>query len=384
MAYDIKVDKGKNSEVVRYMGERDGHRHRRSAVSRRHLTKLCEDLRSEKTRLTSEILELQNQNAQLIEDHTRDVLSIKAKETQLVRARSDAEAAEQTTLKQQREVERLKRELSRALRASAVSPPNPYAYDSSMPGEGDNLGGGGGGGGGGGVHGMHSQSSSASSRMDARRSYLGGLAGIEDKENRSEYGGNADQLSIGHGSNSNGGGSNNSSRTDLHSRYEQHHQQYQLHGSAASASMMPPPSPGLSSRKRFTPPSLDALGGGAGLGIGTGAPGGGQSPMRRSMSTRYSMDRHAYSPSGLRGDGAGAVAGGLMDRQSRRQSSVLMRSSSLSGNGPGVAGGSGSGSGGSSGGDGENWKRAAEVTSQLKARIEQMKARQGLTSRSHR
>ncbi|KAK5276347.1 hypothetical protein LTR40_011739 [Exophiala xenobiotica] len=27
----------------------------------------------------------------------------------------------------------------------------------------------------------------------------------------------------------------------------------------------------------------------------------------------------------------------------------------------------------------ENWKRAAEVTSQLKARIEAMKARQGLT-----
>ena len=38
-------------------------------------------------------------------------------------------------------------------------------------------------------------------------------------------------------------------------------------------------------------------------------------------------------------------------------------------------------SGGS--GEGENWKRAAEVTSQLKARIEAMKARQGLTKPSY-
>ncbi|KAI4245186.1 MAG: hypothetical protein L6R42_010249 [Xanthoria sp. 1 TBL-2021] len=32
-------------------------------------------------------------------------------------------------------------------------------------------------------------------------------------------------------------------------------------------------------------------------------------------------------------------------------------------------------------GEGESWKRAAEVTSQLKARIELMKAKQGLTKR---
>ena len=82
------------------------------------LQKQTEDLRADKSRLASQINELQNQNAQLIEDHTRDVLSIKAKETQLVRARSDAEAAEQTVQKQQREMERLKRELSRIGRAS--------------------------------------------------------------------------------------------------------------------------------------------------------------------------------------------------------------------------------------------------------------------------
>lgn len=92
-------------------------------VEREHFGRTAEELRSEKAKLVSQVTELQNQNAQLIEDHTRDVLSIKAKETQLVRARSDAETAEQTVQKQQREIERLKRELARALRASAMSPP---------------------------------------------------------------------------------------------------------------------------------------------------------------------------------------------------------------------------------------------------------------------
>lgn len=81
-----------------------------------------EELRGERTKLTSQIHELQNQNAQLIEDHTRDVLSIKAKETQLVRARSDYDAAEQTTQTQQREIDRLKRELSRQVRVTSPPP----------------------------------------------------------------------------------------------------------------------------------------------------------------------------------------------------------------------------------------------------------------------
>lgn len=85
------------------------------------LRRANEELKMERSRLTSQVHELQNQNAELIEDHTRDVLSIKAKETQLVRARSDAEAAEQTCQKQQREMERLKRELSRAVRAATAT-----------------------------------------------------------------------------------------------------------------------------------------------------------------------------------------------------------------------------------------------------------------------
>ncbi|PWY94461.1 ARM repeat-containing protein [Aspergillus sclerotioniger CBS 115572] len=95
--------------------------------------RMVEDLRSERTKLNSQVMELQDQNAQLIEDHTRDVLSIKAKETQLVRARSDAEAAEQSVQKQQREIERLKRELARALRASAMSPPNTLPENIGLP-----------------------------------------------------------------------------------------------------------------------------------------------------------------------------------------------------------------------------------------------------------
>jgi cytoskeleton-associated protein 5 len=94
---------------------------------------MIDDLKSERTKLNSQVIELQNQNAQLIEDHTRDVLSVKAKETQVVRARSDAEAAEQTVQKQQREIDRLKRELSRALRSGAMSSPTGVPDQFGMP-----------------------------------------------------------------------------------------------------------------------------------------------------------------------------------------------------------------------------------------------------------
>ena len=91
-------------------------------ADRDRLQRTTDDMRAEKSRLTSQIHELQNHNAELIEDHTRDVLSIKAKETQLVRARSDAEAAEGMVQRLQRENERLKRELSRTARSGPDSP----------------------------------------------------------------------------------------------------------------------------------------------------------------------------------------------------------------------------------------------------------------------
>jgi cytoskeleton-associated protein 5 len=86
------------------------------------LTRENELLRSEKAKLASQIHELTNQNAQLIEDHTRDVLSVKAKETQLIRARTDFEEVQAQVATQQREMDRLKRELSRQVRASSPAP----------------------------------------------------------------------------------------------------------------------------------------------------------------------------------------------------------------------------------------------------------------------
>jgi cytoskeleton-associated protein 5 len=87
------------------------------------LLKALDDARHDRSKLMSEIQELKNQNAGLIEDHTRDVLSIKAKETQLVRARSDADAAEQTNDRLRRELDRLKRALSKAEALNAAGGP---------------------------------------------------------------------------------------------------------------------------------------------------------------------------------------------------------------------------------------------------------------------
>ncbi len=97
------------------------------------LLRSTDELRSEKAKLQTQIHDLQNQNAQLIEDHTRDVLSIKAKETQLVRARSDAEAAEGLVQRQGREMERLKRELSRNVREQSPMPPDDHIYHDRNP-----------------------------------------------------------------------------------------------------------------------------------------------------------------------------------------------------------------------------------------------------------
>lgn len=90
-------------------------------LEKSRLLRQCDEFRQERSKLNSEVQELKNQNAQLIEDHTRDMLSIKAKETQLVRARSDAEAAEAMCAQMRREMERLKRALTSAERANNVN-----------------------------------------------------------------------------------------------------------------------------------------------------------------------------------------------------------------------------------------------------------------------
>ncbi|KAJ5777700.1 Armadillo-like helical [Penicillium odoratum] len=223
-----------------------------------------EEMKSERSKFNNQITELQNQNAQLIEDHTRDVLSIKAKETQLVRARSDAEAAEANVQKQQREIERLKRELARALRATAMSPPHGSSESGSM--------------------------------------------------------GFSEHTSIYHEAS---GGTPSAARSNLHlgSRFESSRpRSYTSASPSEEKENNGYESPGLSSRD-------------GGLG-------------RRKLSPSY-----------------GYSAVGSPTRSSTRNSTnhndedQMPRSSEPA----------------------ENWKRAAEVTSQLKARIEQMKARQGLT-----
>lgn len=83
-------------------------------ASNERLSRQVDEMRQERSKFMSEIQELKNQNAGLIEDHTRDVLSIKAKETQLVRARSDAEATEGVNDRLRRELDRLKKALSLA------------------------------------------------------------------------------------------------------------------------------------------------------------------------------------------------------------------------------------------------------------------------------
>ena len=94
-------------------------------LDKERLIKQAEDQRHERSRLNSEVQELKNQNAQLIEDHTRDVLSIKAKETQLVRARSDCETAEAMCGQLRREMERLKRALTREERVNSPALASP-------------------------------------------------------------------------------------------------------------------------------------------------------------------------------------------------------------------------------------------------------------------
>ncbi|KAL9044771.1 MAG: hypothetical protein Q9214_002112 [Letrouitia sp. 1 TL-2023] len=222
-------------------------------TERERLVRTTEELRSEKSKLTSQIHELQNQNAQLIEDHTRDVLSIKAKETQLVRARSDAESAEQTVQRQQRELDRLKRELARTARDQ--SPPPSYE--------------------------------------------LGNGSIYRDTSNNNSVNGGAEQQPT-------GGNERHNSGTNLTESKEIGFQR---------------------ARSYMTSPSEEKENGGLEVGERKKE----RSPVK-------------------------AAAGAI----SRREPS------------------GGSDSGAQPGERGESWKRAAEVTNQLKARIEQMKAKQGI------
>lgn len=263
-----------SAQVVSGMGAIERAELEELRLEKERLTHSTEDMRAERSKLGSEINELQNQNAQLIEDHTRDVLSIKAKETQLVRARSDAETAEQTVQKQQREIERLKRELSRALRASAASPPN------AMPDMGMNIGMGDGG-----VYPDDMNNFNGPPSSSSRNNNLFGSSRFE----------NSRPMSF--------ASSNHSEERD---------------NSGGLTSPGFSSGPGFAGRRKISPP------------VGTYSSGGGNPARTTARAVSY-------------GRADGPVASPTEP--------------------------------------GENWKRAAEVTSQLKARIEQMKV--GLAVRFH-
>ena len=219
------------------------------------------DLRTDKMRLNAQISELQNQNAQLIEDHTRDVLQIKAKETQLVRARSDHENAEDRANNLSREIDRLKREITRLSRSTSGRD-SPIDSNTGLLGNGSTP--------------RPAYGSSRSSyNMPPPRTYSGENHFSEGKENMPEYEHSND------GANSNG----------------------KLHRQMSTASS----------------------------GRGTPSEDGYARPTEYARSSEYARP-------------AGGAASSSMSRNP-------------SGGGDGV----------------ESWKRAAEVTQNLKARIEMMK-----------
>ncbi|KAI9673206.1 MAG: Microtubule-associated protein, microtubule dynamics during spindle orientation [Caeruleum heppii] len=250
-------------------------------AARDHLQRTNEDLRSERSKLHSQIHELQHQNAQLIEDHTRDVLSIKAKETQLVRARSDAEAAEQMCHRLQREMDRLKRELGRSVRAGSPT--------SSPTGSG----------GGDGIY----RDGSGSTILN------GGSQG-------------GSSFSANHGLPPTGAVQRPSFTSTLSEEKE---------------NVSDPDGPGYGGglRAKMTSPPFSTTSTSSALSSGTVTDGGRRSPGSRRDGSRGRVESGGGTAN-VNANGDAGAGGGI-----------------------------------------ESWKRAAEVTSQLKARIELMKARQG-------
>jgi hypothetical protein len=105
--------------------------------------------------------------------------------------------------------------------------------------------------------------------------------------------------------------------------------------------------------------------GGAGAGAGSGASSGRGSPAPVRGYSRRDVGDEMALPGASSGGAAGGGGGGLerADSRSRRAGGGMDAPSSAAG----------AGTGGGKFGETESWKRAAEVTSQLKARIEQMK-----------
>jgi cytoskeleton-associated protein 5 len=75
--------------------EREAHKHQKHEES------------VEKLRLIQEINELQKKNSQLGDEHTRDILAIKSRDTQLTRVRSDLEVAHERITKLESDIEKM-------------------------------------------------------------------------------------------------------------------------------------------------------------------------------------------------------------------------------------------------------------------------------------
>ncbi len=279
------------------------------------LLRTADDLRQERGRLSDEVKELRNQNAQLIEDHTRDMLSIKAKETQLVRARSEAEAAEAMCAQLKREMERLKRALSTAERVNGDS----YSGTASPR------------------------------RLPAEREHRD-----RDFSNGSYGGGGNDDLHCDTGFASEGRRtpisrySSSRSRPDFGTHTSSGLSQEEKENGDRERSF-----DGTAARNKLRSPDLMGRGRFGGERSGGSSLSGGRSPAREVMprEAREPFEKRQRTmgpPSGLSGGGESRMGGGL-GRET---------------------------SGGADGAPVESWKRAAEVTSALKAKIEQMKVRQ--------
>ncbi|OAP58169.1 hypothetical protein AYL99_07259 [Fonsecaea erecta] len=281
-------------------------------AEKERLTALTDSLRSSNAKLTAEISELQNQNAQLIEDHTRDVLQIKAKETQLVRARSECDVLKAEMESVRKESERYKREVSRLgresigreredlIRSRALDETSSFGSDSGA----------------GAIYEDPSLSNRYPTNGNVHPPRPTSTALHRTGSSASTQSGRAQSQSNGAKARPQSGFTSHGNRLDLSPSEEKENNGLGIDPLGAT-------------RRKISPPLMSH---------GTS---GRSSPQRPGHTPAYSMSREA-SDSGL--------SAGPGSRES--------------GNRPE-----------------ENWKRAAEVTSQLKARIEAMKARQQGLSR---
>lgn len=288
---------------------------------------------AEKARLMQEINDLQLKNAQLVEDHTRDILAIKSKETQLVRAQSDADTARHRITKLEQELERVPKDDNSSVGSgdqqqqqfitgqSALS----SAFSRSRTGSG---------------------SPSSPLYESSNTAGAAGTPGSVSRSSRSRYGPNSIRRSIDFG-NLNYKSSRNSSLEEKENSFKPARS---LQESATSRS-----SSSSNNNEPTLQPPLEAENNGHDHGHEhehdhdddhNNHDGDGDTPMKDATSVA-SSSQHSKSKSNSNSNTA-PVAAPKFQSQIPAPTAI----------------------------PGENWKRAAEVTNQLRARIEAMKARQ--------